>query len=172
MSSSSHGDKDGQDVEPEAEVRKPAERSQGADLRQKEADYDEDQRTNDVAEAVFGYLGDVLAKQDGHLTQQQQEGDGLEDIDDMASGCPPRSECQIAVIAGWKFMGVDPHEDPPEEVSGIHTENAESREDANSRAIAKRADGEWNSERTENIGGDLVSQLLLSSIALETLLTR
>lgn len=53
-------------------------------------------------------------------------------------------------------MRVDAHEDLPEKISAINTDNAESREDANTWTVAKRTDSEWDSEGTENIRGDLV----------------
>lgn len=56
MRGRSHRDKDCQNVEPEAEIGNPSVVSQGTNLSQEEADDDEYQGTDDVADAVLGHL--------------------------------------------------------------------------------------------------------------------
>ena len=152
---SSHGDKDCKNVEPESEVGNPSVIPQGTDLRQEKSDYDEYQWTDNVADAVFGHLGNVLTKQDCDLAQKQEKGDCLEDIDDVASDCPPCSERQITVVARWKLVRVDSHEDPPDQIPTVNTDDSESCEDATAWTKTECSDREWDSKRAKDIGGDL-----------------
>jgi hypothetical protein len=58
-------------------------------------------------------------------------------------------------------VGVYSHEDSPDEVSTVTTDNTESCENGNAWAIAECANSEWNGERTKNVGSDLDSLLAL-----------
>lgn len=65
---------------------------QGANLRQEEADDNEQQRTNSIAQFELRYLRDVLAEQNDDLAKEEKQSEGLEKIKSMASGFAPGPE--------------------------------------------------------------------------------
>lgn len=71
-------------------------------------------------------------------------------------------------------MGVDTHEDLPEKIATIDTNDAKRGENANPWPVAKRADCERDGERAEDIGGDLglLAFMYFELIASESLRTR
>ena len=53
-------------------------------------------------------------------------------------------------------MGVDSHEDLPDKIPTVDAGDTKRREYADARAETERADSERDSERTEDVGGDLL----------------
>lgn len=53
-------------------------------------------------------------------------------------------------------MRVGSHENPPDHIAAVDTDDPESGEDGAAWAETECTDGEWDSKRAENIGGDLV----------------
>jgi len=67
-----------------------------SDLAEEEADDDEDNGADGVAELEFGDLGESLALLDGDLAKDEDEGQGLQDIDDLASRLSIKAEEEVA----------------------------------------------------------------------------
>ena len=92
-----HRDEDSEEGAPDGEVGEEAEVLERADLGQAEADDDEQKRADDVAEAEFGDLTDVLAVLDGDLARDEEEGEGLEEVGHVAGDGSAGAEGQVAL---------------------------------------------------------------------------
>lgn len=79
-----HGDEDDEQVEEDGGVGEPAVVPQRAHLADEEADGHEDDAADDVAQAELAELGDALAEEDDDLAEDEQQQEGLEDVDDLA----------------------------------------------------------------------------------------
>lgn len=71
---------------------------QRSNLVEEETGDDEDQRADNVAELELGHDGNVLSKLNGHLTEQQQQGKSLQEVDAMTSGCSPAKTLEMMIV--------------------------------------------------------------------------
>lgn len=123
----SHGDEDDEQVEPHGEVGHPPVGLEGSDLGQEEADNDEENGADDIAQLELGDLRDVLTELDRDLSEQQQQTQSLHDVGDVAGQCAPGAETEIAIVPGWELVAVHAEEDAPDQVTRVAGHESENR---------------------------------------------
>ena len=77
MGHDAHGYEDHQKIQEDGKVGDKAVVLQSADLGHKEPGDDEQQGTDDVAEAEFGDFAYILPKLNGHLAEEEEQAQGL-----------------------------------------------------------------------------------------------
>ena len=100
----------------------------------------------------------ILTVLDGHLSEDEEQAQRLEDIRHVTRCCAPGPKGEISIITAREFIAVEPKVSMPDEVAGVASHEAEDSVQGHSGTPAKRAQRKPNAIRTKDVCRDEVER--------------